>query len=84
MNSHGCDFNLAVIEKDGLKVSQVPAVEKVSAHDAEPVGTHRDVQIPEYDWVPVDWETKNDPKIPEADVSKENIGETTHVSLGTS
>ena len=58
MDSHGCDVNLSVIENDGLKVSQVPAVEKVSTHDAEPVGTDCDAQMPEYDWLPDDWETK--------------------------
>ena len=73
----GCDAKVA-------NVSEVPPGEKVSTHDPEPVGTDCDVQIPECDWVPNDWETENDAKMPEADVCKENIVKTTHVSLGMS
>ena len=43
----GCDAEVG-------HVSDVPAGEKVSTHDPEPVGTECDVQIPEYDWVPDD------------------------------
>ena len=72
--TRGCDSEVA-------HASEVPPGEKVSTHDPEPVGTECDIQIPEYNWVPNDWETENEPKIPEANVSKENIVETTHVSL---
>ena len=65
----GCDAKVA-------NVSEVPPGEKVSTHDPEPVGTECDVQIPEYDWVPDDWESENDEKMPEADVRKENIVKT--------
>ena len=49
--SRGCDAEVA-------HVSDVPAGEKLSTHDPEPVRTECDVQIPEYEWVPYDWETK--------------------------
>ena len=53
----GCDAKVA-------NVSEVPPGEKGITHDPEPVGTECDVQIPEYDWVPDDWETENKPKMP--------------------
>ena len=72
----GCDAEIG-------DVIGVTAGEKISTHDPEPVGTECDIQIPEYDWVPNDWETESEAQILGADSYQENIVETTHVSLGT-